>query len=85
MLNEIFFSQLNLRSPDYVLDCLAPTLMGQIGQILSECERVMLKEKPDRLLILGDTNSALAAMVAKRLQIPVSPLFAVFILVLVRN
>lgn len=70
-LNEIFFSQLNLRSPDYVLDCLAPTLMGQIGQILSECERVMLKEKPDRLLILGDTNSALAAMVAKRLRIPV--------------
>lgn len=45
--------------------------MSQIGQILSECERVMLKEKPDLLLILGDTNSALAAMVAKRLQIPV--------------
>jgi len=45
--------------------------MGQIGQILSECEQVMLKEKPDRLLVLGDTNSALAAMVAKRLRIPV--------------
>ena len=70
-LNEIFFSDLKLRSPDYLLDCRAPTLMGQIGQILIECERVMLKEKPDRLLILGDTNSALAAMVAKRLQIPV--------------
>jgi len=70
-LKEIFFTELYLRSPDYVLDCRAPTLMGQIGQILSECERVMLEEKPDRLLILGDTNSALAAMVAKRLQIPV--------------
>jgi UDP-N-acetylglucosamine 2-epimerase (non-hydrolysing) len=70
-LNEIFFSDLKLRSPDYLLDCRAPTLMGQIGQILSESERVMLTEKPDRLLILGDTNSALAAMVAKRLQVPV--------------
>ncbi len=70
-LNEIFFTELNLRAPDYVLDCRAPTMMGQIGQILSECERVMLLEKPDRLLILGDTNSALAAMAAKRLQIPV--------------
>jgi UDP-N-acetylglucosamine 2-epimerase (non-hydrolysing) len=43
--------------------------MGQIGRILAECERVMLKEKPDRLLVLGDTNSALAAMAAKRLGI----------------
>ncbi|MHB8076999.1 non-hydrolyzing UDP-N-acetylglucosamine 2-epimerase [Desulfosporosinus fructosivorans] len=70
-LNEIFFTELELRSPDYLLDCRAPTLMDQIGKILSECERVMLKEKPDRLLVLGDTNSALTAMVAKRLRIPV--------------
>lgn len=70
-LNEIFFTELKLRLPDYLLDCQAPTLMGQIGQILKECERVMFKEKPDRLLILGDTNSALASIVAKRLQIPV--------------
>lgn len=70
-LSEIFFTELTLRSPDYLLDSQSPTLMGQIGEILRGCEQVMLKEKPDRLLILGDTNSALAAMVAKRLQIPV--------------
>lgn len=70
-LSDIFFSELNLRLPDYLLNCQSPTLMGQIGEILRGCEQVMLREKPDRLLILGDTNSALAAMVAKRLQIPV--------------
>jgi len=70
-LSDIFFSDLKLRSPDYLLDCRASTLMGQIGEILCKCEQVMLQEKPDRLLILGDTNSALAAMVAKRLRIPV--------------
>ncbi|SHJ02344.1 non-hydrolyzing UDP-N-acetylglucosamine 2-epimerase [Desulfosporosinus lacus] len=70
-LNDIFFSDLELRSPDYVLNCEALSLMGQIGEILRKCEQVMLKEKPDRLLILGDTNSALAAMAAKRLRIPV--------------
>lgn len=70
-LSDIFFTELKLRSPDYLLDCRSPTLMGQIGEILRGCEQVMLKEKPDRLLILGDTNSALAALVAKRLRIPV--------------
>ncbi|MCB8818127.1 non-hydrolyzing UDP-N-acetylglucosamine 2-epimerase [Desulfosporosinus shakirovi] len=70
-LNDIFFSDLELRSPDYVLNCESLSLMGQIGEILRKCEQVMLKEKPDRLLILGDTNSALAAMAAKRLRIPV--------------
>lgn len=70
-LSDIFFTDLKLRSPDYLFDTRAPSLMGQIGEILRRCEQVMLKEKPDRLLILGDTNSALAAMVAKRLRIPV--------------
>ncbi|HWQ42965.1 MAG TPA: UDP-N-acetylglucosamine 2-epimerase (non-hydrolyzing) [Desulfosporosinus sp.] len=70
-LSDIFFTELKLRSPDYLLDCRSSTIMGQIGEILHGCEQVMLKEKPDRLLILGDTNSALAAMVAKRLRIPV--------------
>ncbi|MFZ3101154.1 MAG: UDP-N-acetylglucosamine 2-epimerase (non-hydrolyzing) [Desulfitobacteriaceae bacterium] len=70
-LSDIFFTELKLRSPDYLLNCRASTLMGQIGEILRGCEQVMLKEQPDRLLILGDTNSALAAMVAKRLRIPV--------------
>ncbi|MDR3539829.1 MAG: UDP-N-acetylglucosamine 2-epimerase (non-hydrolyzing) [Desulfosporosinus sp.] len=70
-LSDIFFTELKLRSPDYRFDSRATSLMGQIGEILRECEQVMIKERPDRLLILGDTNSALAAMVGKRLRIPV--------------
>ncbi|MDT3699652.1 MAG: UDP-N-acetylglucosamine 2-epimerase (non-hydrolyzing) [Thermincola sp.] len=70
-LNDIFFAGLNLRLPDYVLECKSESMMGQIGTILAECEKVMLKEKPDRLLILGDTNSALASVAAKRMGIPV--------------
>lgn len=65
-LNQIFFEQLELRTPDYVLNCRSKTAMGQVGKILAECERVMNLEKPDRLLVLGDTNSALAAIAAKR-------------------
>ncbi|MBU7008569.1 non-hydrolyzing UDP-N-acetylglucosamine 2-epimerase [Phosphitispora fastidiosa] len=70
-LNDIFFARLSLRSPDYALECKSDSLMGQIGAILIECEKVMMTEKPDRLLILGDTNSALAAVAAKRMGIPV--------------
>jgi UDP-N-acetylglucosamine 2-epimerase (non-hydrolysing) len=70
-LNYIFFAELGLRQPDYALGCKSDALMGQIGAILAECERVMKAEKPDRVLILGDTNSALSAMAAKRMGIPV--------------
>ncbi|MBC2722521.1 non-hydrolyzing UDP-N-acetylglucosamine 2-epimerase [Desulfosporosinus sp.] len=70
-LNEIFFSELNLRSPNYELNCQATSVMAQIGEILHKCEQVMIRERPDRLLILGDTNSALTALAAKRLSIPV--------------
>jgi len=70
-LNDIFFTELNLRSPDHVLQCRAGSPMAQVGSILTECEKVLSRERPDRLLILGDTNSALSAMVAKRLGIPV--------------
>lgn len=70
-LSDIFFTELKLRSPNYLLDCRAQTMMSQIGEILCKCEQVMIKEQPDRLLILGDTNSALSALVAKRLHIPV--------------
>lgn len=70
-LHEIFFEELGVRHPEYVLACRAETPMKQIGVILSECERVMGIEKPDRLLVLGDTNSALSAIVAKRMGIPV--------------
>jgi len=68
-LNQIFFDELQLRKPDYVLNVKSSSVGGQIGNILAQTEDVMLKEKPDALLILGDTNSALSCIVAKRLKI----------------
>lgn len=70
-LSEIFFRELSIRRPDYILECNSSSQMGRIGKILFECERVIVKESPDRLLLLGDTNSALSAFVAKRMGIPV--------------
>jgi UDP-N-acetylglucosamine 2-epimerase (non-hydrolysing) len=70
-LYDIFLEDLDVRTPDYVLQCKADTLMGQVGEILIECEKAIMKEKPDRLLLLGDTNSALSAIAAKRMGIPV--------------
>ena len=69
-LNDIFFQQLGVRSPDIYLDARGG-FGGQVGIILSRIEEIMLDEKPDKFLVLGDTNSALAAIVAKRLGIPV--------------
>ncbi|MGO8822672.1 MAG: non-hydrolyzing UDP-N-acetylglucosamine 2-epimerase [Desulfomonilaceae bacterium] len=69
-LKDIFFEQLGVREPDYYLGARG-TFGEQIGTILAESERLMLAEKPDRFLILGDTNSSLAAIMAKRLGIPV--------------
>lgn len=69
-LNEIFFQQLGVRAPDIYLE--AKGRIGeQLGIILSRCEQIMISEKPDKFLVLGDTNSALAAIIAKRLGIPV--------------
>jgi len=70
-LNKIFFLALRLRDPDYILDVKASTVGEQIGKILIQTEKIMIKEKPDALLILGDTNSALSCIVAKRLKIPI--------------
>ncbi|TWJ18861.1 non-hydrolyzing UDP-N-acetylglucosamine 2-epimerase [Geobacter argillaceus] len=70
-LNELFFEELGLRRPDHLLGCNGATAMAQVSKILEACEKVMLWEKPDRLLILGDTNSALSAIAAKRAGIPV--------------
>ncbi|MCP5105281.1 MAG: UDP-N-acetylglucosamine 2-epimerase (non-hydrolyzing) [bacterium] len=69
-LKDIFLESLGVRQPDYYLNARGP-FGEQVGHILKESEAVMLKEKPDRLLILGDTNSGLTAMIAKRLGIPV--------------
>lgn len=70
-LYDIFLEELEIRRPDHVLECRSDTLMGQIGSILTGCERLIASERPDRLLLLGDTNSALSSIVAKRLGIPV--------------
>ncbi|MBI3103847.1 UDP-N-acetylglucosamine 2-epimerase (non-hydrolyzing) [Candidatus Daviesbacteria bacterium] len=68
-LSKIFFEELELRKPDYLLEVKSDTLGGQIGNILKQTEEVMKKEKPDAILILGDTNSSLSAIMAKRLGI----------------
>jgi UDP-N-acetylglucosamine 2-epimerase (non-hydrolysing) len=70
LLSDVFLEQLQVRRPDHFLGAQGG-LMDQIGQILCGCENVFRKTRPDRLLILGDTNSGLAAYVAKRLSIPV--------------
>ncbi len=70
-LSEVFFEQLGFRAPDHRLGVRADTPAGQIAQILTRCEEVFSRITPDRLLILGDTNSALCAIAAKRMGIPV--------------
>jgi len=66
-----FFEQLNLRDPDHYLGVRADTFGEQIGQIIAGSERVLESERPNRLLLLGDTNSGLAAIVAKRMGVQV--------------
>lgn len=70
-LNDIFFRDLDVRAPDHALGIRAETSGEQIGRIIAETEKLMMRHKPDRLLILGDTNSGLSAISAKRLGIPV--------------
>lgn len=70
-LKDIFFKNLNIRNPNYCLNTKSNSSMEQIGKILHGCEYVLAKEKPDKVLVLGDTNSALSSFVAKRLGIPV--------------
>jgi len=70
-LNEIFFDQLEIRKPDHFLDAAADTPAETIGNVIAKSDKVMALEKPDALLLLGDTNSCLAAISAKRRKIPV--------------
>lgn len=70
-LNQIFFEDLNLRQPDYYLDAVGNDLGETIGNIIAKSYKLMTEIKPDAFLVLGDTNSALAAISAKRLKIPV--------------
>ena len=69
-LNEVFFRELGVREPNHYLEAKG-SFGEQIGTILTKSERVMLEEKADKFLVLGDTNSSLAAIMAKRLAIPV--------------
>jgi len=70
-LNEIFFQQLGIRKPDYFLNAVGKTVAQTIGNVIANADKVMEKEKPDALLLLGDTNSCLAAISAKRRKIPI--------------
>lgn len=70
-LNEVFFSDLGVRQPDYFLGVDISSLGATVGGILAETEKVLASEKPDAVLILGDTNSAIAAYIARRMKIPV--------------
>ena len=70
-LNEVFFEDFKLKKPDYFLNSAVGTAIETIGNILINIEKVIDKEKPDAFLILGDTNSCLTAIAAKRRHIPI--------------
>ena len=70
-LNEIFFKDLGIRKPDHFLGSGGGSLGETMGKILSGTEKVIAQEHPDAVLILGDTNSAIAAIIARRMKVPV--------------
>lgn len=70
-LNEVFFNDLKLRKPDYFMGVDTTSLGTVLGGILIHAEEIMKKERPDAVLVLGDTNSSIAAIMAKRLKIPI--------------
>ena len=70
-LNEIFFEEMGLRQPDHLLKVDTSSLGAMLGDILRKTEEVLGVEKPDAFLVLGDTNSAISAVMAKRMRIPV--------------
>ncbi|MFC6152900.1 non-hydrolyzing UDP-N-acetylglucosamine 2-epimerase [Nocardioides yefusunii] len=68
-LNQVFFEDLSLREPDHYLGVDTSSLGSVLGGVIMEMEKVLLAEKPDALLVLGDTNSAIATVIAKRMKI----------------
>ena len=70
-LNEIFFNDLGLRKPDHFLDAAGKTAAETIGNVIAKADQLIDKEGPDAVLLLGDTNSCLAAISAKRRKVPV--------------
>lgn len=70
-LNEVFFENLGLRKPDHFLEADTRSLGAVLGSILTKTETVLAAEKPDAMLVLGDTNSCISALMARRMKIPV--------------
>ena len=70
-LNQVFFDDLGLREPDYYLDAVGENLGQTMGNIIAKSYELMVKEKPDAVFVLGDTNSCLSVIGAKRLHIPI--------------
>ena len=70
-LNQVFFDDLGLRAPDYYLNAVGDDLGETMGNIISESYKLMVKEQPDAVFVLGDTNSCLSVIGAKRLHIPI--------------
>jgi UDP-N-acetylglucosamine 2-epimerase (non-hydrolysing) len=70
-LSEVFFQELKVRKPDYILLDQQYTLGEQLSKMYEQLEKIFLKEKPDKILVLGDTNSGLSAILAERMGIPV--------------
>ena len=69
-LNEVFFRDLQVRQPDYFLNIRRDSLGQLLGDVLTKAEEALIRERPDAVLILGDTNSALAGILARRMKIP---------------
>ena len=70
-LNQVFFDELCLREPDFYLNVVGDNLGQTLGNILSKSYEIMVQEKPDAVLVLGDTNSCLSVISAKRLKVPI--------------
>jgi UDP-N-acetylglucosamine 2-epimerase (non-hydrolysing) len=70
-LNEIFFRQMEVRKPDYFLDAAGDTAAQTIGNVIARSDEVLARENPDALLLLGDTNSSLSVIAAKRRKVPI--------------
>jgi UDP-N-acetylglucosamine 2-epimerase len=70
-LNQVFFRELGIRGPDFYLGVDTASLASVMGQVLVGVEKILLEKRPDAVVILGDTNSSIAAIIAERMQIPV--------------
>src|SRR5450755_982621 len=69
-LNGVFFQELGIRSPDHFLNAAGATPMETVGQVIMAADKVIEERQPDAVLLLGDTNSCLAAIAAKRRKVP---------------